>query len=123
MRAFACTIDMRELEGCRAREIVVRRSGYGTFWCRAILGPKTSPVELGPLLLGFDGTLTEQWSPAKHLVGDQLPAFLDALAGFLLQRGIISQAQRQVYQRPSSSRPARRPVAAPAVGIAQVAAW
>jgi len=85
---------MSGLAGCQVREILVDRTGDNRFWCRAIRGPRSAPIDLGPLLLGFDGQLTDQWSGEKHLLGGHTDSFLTALRTFLDQRGIIAEVRR-----------------------------
>lgn len=91
MKALQCSIDMRQVPGCRAEEILVKRTGHHQFWCKAIKGAKH--LELGPAMLGFDGKLTAHWHPAwPALIGgeENLKAFFNALEGFLRQRQVIA---------------------------------
>lgn len=91
--AIRCTIDMRGVQGCQVLEIDVERTDDYRFWCRARRGPQSAAIELGPAMLGPDGSLTERWGGAKHLLGGaaQVQAFLDALRGFLVQRRIVAE--------------------------------
>lgn len=90
--AFSCTIDMSVLEGCHVQEIRVERTDDFRYWCRARCDPHSAPIDLGPAVLGPDGSLSERWGGARALVGGppQIKSFLDALRGFLIQRGIVS---------------------------------
>lgn len=93
--AIRCAIDVRGVQGCQVHEIEVERTDDYRFWCRARRGPQSAAIELGPAMLEPDGSLTERWGGAKHLVGGppQAQAFLDALRGFLVQCRIVAEDQ------------------------------
>ncbi len=90
MRDLECSIDMRQMPGCQVEEIAVKRTGDNRFWCEGVQGARR--LELGPVFLGFDGTLTAHWHPAwPALIGkENLAAFVNALEGFLRQRQVIA---------------------------------
>lgn len=91
MRPFSCSIDMSRLPRCRASAIAVKQSGEHLFWCTAVLGSGGPEVDLGPVVLGFDGVFTERWNAqAKALVGgeDETAAFFAALGVFLGRREV-----------------------------------
>ncbi|WP_199034747.1 hypothetical protein [Glycomyces salinus] len=91
MKELRCSIDMSQVAGCQAEEILVQRTGDNFFWCEATKGNQR--MGLGPAVLDFDGRLTERWHPTyRALIGgeENLKAFFDALEGFLRQWKVIA---------------------------------
>lgn len=91
MIAVTCSIDMRRLPDCGAEEILVERTGFHTFWCRAAKAGRKA--DLGPIVLDGTGAFSDQWSPQlKGIIGSEenLNAFFAALEVFLRQRRVIA---------------------------------
>lgn len=91
MIAVKCSIDMRWLPGCGAEEILVERTGFHTYWCRAAKAGRKA--DLGPVVFDVTGGFSELWRPQlKGLIGSEenLKAFFTALEVFLRQRQVIA---------------------------------
>jgi hypothetical protein len=77
---------MRQLADSQVTEVIVKPSGASLLWCVGVL-PSGRLVDLGSVLVGFDGRLTERLGQARDLLGSHVGDFLDALGEFLNRRG------------------------------------